>query len=120
MSEIKDFKELIIWQKGMDIAEKCYYLTKSFFREELYGMVQQIRKASASIPANISEGYGRRSSGDYARFLNISQGSINELQTHLILCQRVGLCEEKHIKSIISLLLEETRMISSLLKKLNS
>ena len=100
MSEIKDFKDLIVWQKGMDIAEKCYYLTKSFPREELYGMVQQIRRASASIPANIAEGYGRRSSGDYVRFLNISQGSINELQTHLILCQKVGLCEESDIKSI--------------------
>jgi four helix bundle protein len=120
MSEIKDFKDLIIWQKGMDIAEKCYYLTKYFPKEELYGMVQQIRRASVSIPANIAEGYGRTSPGDYARFLNISQGSINELQTHLILCQRVGLCEEADIKSIISLLLEETRMISSLLKKLNS
>ena len=103
MSEIKDFKDLIIWQKGMDIAEKCYYLTKYFPKEELYGMVQQIRKASVSIPANIAEGYGRRSPGDYARFLNIFQGSINELQTHLILCQRVGLCEEADIKSIISL-----------------
>ncbi|MGL5874924.1 MAG: four helix bundle protein [Xenococcaceae cyanobacterium] len=120
MSEIKDFKDLIIWQKGMDIAEKCYYLTKYFPKEELYGMVQQVRKASASIPANIAEGYGRRSSGDYARFLNIAQGSINELQTHLILCQRVQLCEEKDIKWIISLLQEETRMISSLIKKLNS
>ena len=95
MSEIKDFKDLIIWQKGMHIAEKCYKLTKSFPKDELYGMIQQIRRASVSIPANISEGYGRRSKGDYTRFLNISQGSINELQTHLILSERVGLCEKK-------------------------
>jgi hypothetical protein len=54
MSEIKDFKDLIIWQKGMDIAQKCYYITKSFPKEELYGMVQQVRRASASIPANIA------------------------------------------------------------------
>jgi len=120
MSEINDFKDLIIWQKGMDISEKCYYLTQSFPKEELYGMVQQVRRSSASIPANIAEGYGRRSPGDYARFLNIAQGSINELQTHLILCQRVGLCKENDIINIISLLQEETRMISSLIKKLNS
>ena len=120
MSEIKDFKDLIIWQKGMLIAEKCYQLTKSFPKEELYGMVQQVRRASVSIPANIAEGYGRRTKGDYARFLNISQGSINELQTHLILCQKVGLCEQKNIELIISLLLEETRMIAALIKKLNS
>lgn len=119
MSEIRDFKDLIIWQKGMDIAEQYYCLTKSFPKEELYGMIQQVRKASASIPANIAEGYGRRSKGDYARFLNISQGSTNELETHLILCQRVGLCEEKDIKPIIFLLQEETRMIASLIKKLD-
>lgn len=82
-------------------------------------MVQQIRRASISIPANIAEGYGRRSAGDYCRFLNISQGSINELQTHLILCQRVGLCEVKDIELIMNWLQEETRMIDSLIKKLN-
>ena len=120
MSEIKDFKDLIIWQKGMHIAEKCYKLTKSFPKDELYGMIQQIRRASVSIPANISEGYGRRSKGDYTRFLNISQGSINELQTHLILSERVGLCEKKDIELILSLILEETRMIAALIKKLNS
>jgi four helix bundle protein len=118
MSEIKDFQDLIIWQKGMDIAEKCYYLTQSFPKEELYGMVQQVRRSSASIPANIAEGYGRRSSGDYVRFLNISQGSINELQTHLILCQRVGLCNAKDIELILDWLQEETRMIYALIKKL--
>ena len=118
MSEIKDFQDLIIWQKGMEIAEKCYYLTKSFPKEELYSMVQQIRKSSASIPANIAEGYGRRNSGDYARFLNIAQGSINELKTHLLLSQRVGLCEDKDIESIIYLLQEETRMIYTLVNKL--
>jgi four helix bundle protein len=79
MSGIRDFKDLIIWQKGMEIAEKCYLLTKNFPRDELVGMIQQIRRSSVSIPANIAESYGRRSPSDYARFLNISQGSINEL-----------------------------------------
>ncbi|MBV6627767.1 MAG: four helix bundle protein [Rivularia sp. (in: Bacteria)] len=118
MSEINDFKDLKIWQKGMDIAEKCYFLTKQFPRDELYGMVQQIRRAAASIPANIAEGYGRRTTSDYIRFINIAQGSMNELQTHLILSQRVGLCMQKDIESILSLIEEETRMIIALIKKL--
>ncbi|MBK1987055.1 four helix bundle protein [Sphaerospermopsis aphanizomenoides BCCUSP55] len=118
MSEIKDFKDLQIWQKGMDIAEKCYFLTKNFPKEELYGMVQQIRRSSASIPANIAEGYGRRTTGEYIRFLNIAQGSINELQTHLILSERVGLCDVKDIDLIFQNLQEETRMIIALIKKL--
>ncbi|QLE58027.1 four helix bundle protein [Nostoc sp. TCL26-01] len=119
MAEIRDFKDLIIWQKGMEIAEKCYLLTKHFPRDEVFGMTEQIRRSSASIPANIAEGYGRRSSGDYARFLNISQGSINELQTHLLLSSRVGICTIKDIEIILQHLQEETKMIISLLKNLN-
>ncbi len=63
-SEINDFKDLRIWKKGIDIAEKCYFLTKLFPKDELYGMVQQIRKSAASIPANIAKGYGRRSTAE--------------------------------------------------------
>ena len=57
MSDINDFKDLIIWQKGMDIAQRCYFLTKLFPKDELYGMVQQVRRSAVSIPANISEGF---------------------------------------------------------------
>jgi four helix bundle protein len=120
MSDIKDFKDLRIWQKGMDIAEKCYLLTKSFPKEELYGMVQQIRRSSAYIPANIAEGYGRRSPRDYSRFLNISQGSINELQTHLLLSVKIGICTFKDIELILQYLQVESRMIISLIKKLET
>ncbi len=118
MSDIINFKDLKIWNKGMDIAEKCYFLTKLFPKDELYSMVQQIRRSAVSIPANIAEGYGRRSTGDYIRFLNIAQGSINELETHLILSQRVGLTHAKEIELIISWLHEESRMINALIKKL--
>jgi four helix bundle protein len=81
-------------------------------------MVQQIRRSAASIPANIAEGYGRRSTAEYIRFLNIAQGSLNELETHIILSQRVGLCSQTDIESIILLLREESRMIIALIKKL--
>lgn len=118
MLEINDFKELRIWQKGMEIAKQCYFLTKQFPKDELYGMVQQIRRSASSIPANIAEGYGRRSPGDYKRFLNIAQGSINELQTHLFLAEAVGLCEKTDIESLIKELQSETRMIITLIKKI--
>jgi four helix bundle protein len=120
MSEIRDFKDLMIWQKGMDIAKKCYFLTKHFPADERHGMIQQIRRASSSIPANIAEGYGRSSVGDYKRFLNIAQGSVNELETHLILSARVRLCTEKEIESIIDSLKEESKMIISLIDKLKN
>ncbi|MGB7441424.1 MAG: four helix bundle protein [Coleofasciculaceae cyanobacterium] len=120
MSDINDFKDLRIWQQGITIAEKCYFLTKLFPKDELYGMVQQIRRAAVSIPANIAEGYGRRSTAEYIRFLNIAQGSINELETHLILSQKVGLCELKEIELIVTLLQQESRMIVTLIKKLEN
>lgn len=120
MSEVRDFKDLKVWQKGMIIAEKCYVLTQKFPKEEIYGMVQQIRRSATSIPANIAEGYGRRSTGDYVRFLNIAQGSINELETHLILSARVNLCNFNDIESIIDELKQESKMIISLIKKLKS
>ena len=104
MSEVRDFKDLKVWQKGMIIAEKCYVLTQKFPKEEIY----------------IAEGYGRRSTGDYVRFLNIAQGSINELETHLILSARVNLCNFNDIESIIDELKQESRMIISLIKKLKS
>ncbi len=81
-------------------------------------MVQQIRRSATSIPANIAEGYGRRSSGEYKRFLNIAQGSINELQTHLLLAEAVGLCTKKDIESLLSELQSETRMIIALRAKI--
>jgi four helix bundle protein len=118
MSDVNDFKDLKIWQKGMDIAEKCYLLTKIFPKDELYGMVQQIRRSAASIPANIAEGYGRRTTAEYIRFLNIAKGSINELETHIILSQRVALCKQIDIESIIDLVKEESKMIVALIKKL--
>lgn len=120
MSEIKDYKDLLIWQKGIEIAEQSYLLTKQYPKEELYGMVQQIRRAAISIPANIAEGYGRRYTQEYIRFLNISRGSLNELETHLIISARVGLCARQDTEIIIKLLNEESRMINSLINKLKN
>ena len=120
MSNINDFKDLRIWQKGMEIAEKCYFITKLFPQDELYGMVQQIRRSAVSILANIAEGYGRRTRGEYLRFLNIAQGSINELETHLILSKRLKLCPEKEVEMILTLLKQKSKMIISLMNKLEN
>ena len=104
----------------MEIAEHCYRLTQNFPQHEFYGMVQQIRRSASSIPANIAEGYGRRYTREYVRFLNIAQGSINELETHLLLSVRVALCETHQIETIIPLLQEESKMMTSLIKKLEN
>lgn len=89
--KIQSYRDLEVWQQGMALAENCYRLTKTFPKEEVYGMVSQIRRAAVSIPANIAEGYGREYRNEYIRFLRIAQGSLKELETHLLLAVRVGL-----------------------------
>ena len=78
----------------MDLAVECYRLTKTFPKEETFGLTSQIRRAASSVPANIAEGYGRESAGHYANFLRNAQGSLKELETHMLLSIRVGLMRE--------------------------
>ena len=89
MGEIRCYRDLKVWQEAMGLAEDCYRFSTGFPREELYGLVSQIRHAAVSIPANIAEGYGRNSPGSYVSFLHNAQGSLKELETHLILSQRL-------------------------------
>ncbi len=75
----------------MAVAEACYRLTQAFPRDELFGLTSQIRRAAGSVPANIAEGHGRDNTGSFVQYLRISQGSLKELETHLILAERVGI-----------------------------
>ena len=81
--EIKTFRDLFVWQKAMNLVLAVYEITKKFPQEELYGLTAQIRKSAVSIPSNIAEGHGRKSTKDYVRFLYIAVGSLFELQTQL-------------------------------------
>jgi four helix bundle protein len=115
---IDSYQDLIVWQKAMDLAELCYHLTKSFPVEERFGMTSQIRRAATSIPANIAEGWGRGTTGAYLQFLRIAQGSTKELETHLLLCQRVGLLQSAKAVPALNLLSEVSRMTISLIGSL--
>jgi four helix bundle protein len=92
-SAIRDYRDLIVWKEAMDIAEDVYVVTRSFPREELFGMTSQLRRSAASIPANIAEGFGRAQRKSFVQFLRIAQGSLKELETHIALCGRVGLLD---------------------------
>jgi len=111
---IKSYKDLDVWLMAMSLAESCYRITKDFPRDEMYGMTAQIRRASASIPANVAEGYGRDQTGGFIQFLRIAQGSARELETHLILAGRVGLLRS----DVLSGLLDECERISKMLRSL--
>ncbi len=82
-AEIRSFRDLVVWQKAMVLVEHVYGFSKLFPSDERYGLTAQIRRAAVSVPSNIAEGYGRHSTSDYIRFLQISLGSLNELQTQL-------------------------------------
>ncbi len=96
----------------MALAEACYRDTRDFPREEAFGMTSQIRRAAASIRANVAEGYGRESTGAYIQFLRVAQGSLKELETHLMLAERVGLLSSE--KSVSSL--AECERVSKMLR----
>ncbi|WP_341529975.1 four helix bundle protein [Nostoc sp. UHCC 0302] len=99
---IQSYRDLKVWQEAMSLAESCYKVTKLFPREEIYGMTSQIRRAAVSIPANIAEGYGRRTRGEYIQFLYIAQGSLKELETHLLLAIRVGLESSQILNPVLN------------------
>lgn len=91
---IRSYEDLRVWQAGIGFAEQIYQATKSFPESELYGLTSQLRRAAVSVPSNIAEGYGRGSRGDYLRFLRMARGSLFEIQTQLIIAQRVGFLSE--------------------------
>lgn len=116
----KTYKELIVWQKAYKLTLLVYKLTKSFPKEEQYGLVTQIRRAVVSIPSNIAEGYCRRSKLEYVQFLQIAFASGAELETQLLLGKDLGYISDSDYLLVSSLLEEVMRMLNSLLSKIRS
>jgi four helix bundle protein len=115
---VQSYRELKVWQVAMDLAEECYLATRTFPKEELFGLTSQIRRAAASIPANIAEGQGRNSTKEFLNHLSIARGSLLELETHLLLSQRVGLLTQETLNRLLTLADEVSRMLSGLRRAL--
>jgi four helix bundle protein len=111
---VNDYRDLEVWRRACGLAKAAYLLTKVFPKEELYGMVSQIRRAATSIPANIAEGWGRHYSAEFIQFLRKANGSRTELETHLIVSADVELCPE----SAIQPMLQETTILGKQLLSL--
>lgn len=118
--EINSYRDLKVWQEGMSLAKACYLLTRAFPREEQFGLVTQIRRAAGSIPANIAEGNGRETTGEYIQFLRYSQGSLKEFETHLILASEVGICAASAVEPMLAQTDQLGRMLRSLLRSLQA
>ena len=119
-STIESYRDLIVWQRGMDLAVTAYRLTTSFPVDERYGMTSQIRRSSVSIPANIAEGYGRDSAGAYAQHLRIAQGSLKEFETHIMLATRVNLIAPVATEPAMELAKEIGKMLRSLIRSIET
>ncbi|MBR2518167.1 MAG: four helix bundle protein [Selenomonadaceae bacterium] len=115
----KDHKDLIVWQKSMDLLVEVYRLVKKLPREETYALSDQMRRAAVSIPSNIAEGRGRSSEKDYIRFLFISRGSRAELDTQLLACIRLGYLDESDVENALNLSSEISSMLNSMIYKLS-
>ncbi|MDB5296543.1 MAG: ribosomal protein [Phycisphaerales bacterium] len=85
----RNYRDLIAWQKGMDLVEEVYRATRLFPADEVYGLTSQIRRAAVSIPANVAEGQGRGGAAEFARFLRIAHGSLREVETHALIAERL-------------------------------
>lgn len=120
MSEVQTYRDLLVWQRAMDLAAATYELTRDYPKDELFGLTSQTRRASTSIAANIAEGYGRASRPTYAHFLRIAQGSLKEVETHLILAERVGVTPPGSTDALLAQADELGRMLRALIGKIQS
>lgn len=120
MAEIKTHKDLLVWEKSLDLVEQIYKITKQFPKEELYGITNQMRRCAVSIPANIAEGSGRKNKAEFIQFLHIALGSASELETHLIISQRLGFLSINSYDEIMNALNEIIKMTCGLINSLNS
>jgi four helix bundle protein len=117
---MKDFKKQKVWQKSHQLTLDIYKATSIFPREELYGLTNQIRRACASIPANIAEGCGRSSEADFSRFLQIAMGSATELEYHLLLTYDLGFLNDIDYENLSRETIEVKQMLTSFIKKLKA
>ncbi len=110
-NSFQSVQRLKVWQKSMDLVEASYKLSSRLPPDERFGLISQIRRAATSIPANIAEGYGRWNAREFARFAAIASGSLRELETHLIIVQRLGFVEKAAVESTLRATDELSKML---------
>ncbi len=117
---MRDFRDLKIWQKAYPLTLAVYKATAKFPREEQFGLTSQLRRAAASIPANIAEGCGRSGEAELARFLSIAMGSASELECHLMLARDLSFLKSDEYERLANDVTEVKRMLTSLIQKLRA
>jgi four helix bundle protein len=118
--KIKTYRDLIVWQKSINIVTDTYRVTRHFPKQEAFGLILQIRKSSISIPSNIAEGYSRYSNKEFTRFLEIAIGSLSEMQTQLLISLNLEYLSKNDFTILTENSREIERMLSSLIRKLKA
>jgi four helix bundle protein len=118
MAKIESHRDLIVWQKSMDLAEKVYRLASLFPATETYRLTAQVTRAVASVPANIAEGHARGTRRDYANFLAIAKGSLMETETFLMLAVRLSYLSDEQAAPVLGLITENSNMLTAIRNKL--
>jgi four helix bundle protein len=117
--KIKSYKDLEIWKKSLILVKDIYKITKDFPKEELYVLTSQIKRAVISVPSNLAEGSNKGSTKEYIRFLNISLGSLSEVEAQLIISKELGFCNENDINNLLQNISELRKMFMGLVKSLS-
>jgi len=112
--KIASYRDLLVWQKSMDLVVKSYELAKRLPSNETYGLASQIQRSAVSVPANVAEGYGRHHLGDYLHHVSVANGSLKELETHLLIGERLSYFREDQIGPALQLSSETGRMLRAL------
>ena len=116
--KVKSYQELIAWQKAMDLVEDVYRASKSFPKEETYALTSQIRRAAVSVPSNIAEGQGRRTTSDFLRHLSIACGSLCEVETQILIAVRLRYLTERNVERVLLGAGEVGRLVNGLMNSL--
>ena len=114
----RNYRDLVAWQKSIDLVEEVYAITRTFPKEELYGLTSQVRRAAISIPSNIAEGEGRTSKKEFIQFLSIAYGSLREVETQVLISNRLKYIDKKQCNKIIDSCSEIGKIINGLRKSL--
>jgi four helix bundle protein len=115
---VRSYQDLIAWQRAMDVAQLVYEVSHACPKEELFGIVSQMRRSAVSIPSNIAEGQGRKSTKDFLRFLSIAHGSLCEMETQVTSAGRLGFLDGKQVAHVIDASAEVGRLVNGLYKSL--
>ena len=120
LARIRSYRDLIAWQKAMDLVEHIYVATRNWPKAELYGLTNQVQRAAVSVPSNIAEGQGRTSTKEFLHHLSIARGSLFEVETQLLIAQRLSYLTKTDADRLLSEAGEISRLLSGLLRSLNN